>query len=122
MTTIPSNGCLSFQFSLRSWFFMRRLIRIPRTDDNRLVDIRISNPYRADYTIVLSEQPAYSTPLQRIFQSMYCYIESNKLMFICLEVYEFFIIGRRGTLPPRNELRGIRYPCTLTGAVTSSHQ
>gem|GEM_PF-7042440 len=30
------------------------------TDDNRLVDIRVSSPYRADYTIVLSGQP---TPL-----------------------------------------------------------
>ncbi len=28
-------------------------------------------------------------------------------------------MGRRGTLPPRNELRGIRYPCAPTGAVIS---
>ncbi len=32
------------------------LANIARTDYDRLVDIRVSNPYRADSTIVLSEQ------------------------------------------------------------------
>lgn len=27
------------------------------------------------------------------------------------------VMGRRGTLPPCNELQGIRYPCAPTGAV-----
>lgn len=93
---------------------MRRLKQIEsRTDDNRLVYIRVSNPCRADYTNCTVGAARFFEPSHRIFQSLYCYIKSkNARGNYDRKVYEFIATGRRGMLPPHNELRGIRYPCT----------
>ena len=90
---------------------MKRLIQVSRTDNNRLIDIRASSPYEQTTLCMLSGNPILQTFSKDI--SKYVLLHQIKE---CIEeyvkrVYEFIIFEKRGTLPLRNELRSIRYPC-----------
>ena len=78
---VPPNGNLSFQFSLRSWLSMRRMIQVSRTDDNRLVYIRVSNPHRTGFVMILSEQPSLFESSSKDISELVLLHKSKKVIY-----------------------------------------